>query len=210
MIENKTSLAEIVEVHYQSPFKIFNINSFDGKTATKPFGLFVSLGLTTSTKVLESVRRVIEESGYSSSIVRIISKRIGSISQEGERESSIHNRYINCLDVIFPDVASVEQFNSTIPDNIKLFNESESRELLNSLRSKMSDLKTPLSDVAKLASQVSRVKTQIEKITVSDGWDTQSLAYDEKNNEYFSFHRTVNYLAEDEVEKRIGIYVVEN
>lgn len=203
MIENnKTSLAEIVEVHYQSPFKIFNINSIDGQTATKPFGLFVSLGLTTSIKVLEGVRCVIEESGYSSSIARITSKRVGS------PQGGVHNRYINCLDVIFPNTSAVEQFESTVPNYIKLFNESESRELLNSLKARISDLTTSLSDVAKLASQVSRVKTQIEKITISDGWDTHSLAFDEKNMEYFSFHRTVNYLAEDDLEKRIGIYVL--
>ena len=60
----KMTLRDIVELFYQSPFKIFNVNSSDGVTLTRPFGYFISLGITTSFDSLRQIRDVIKKSDY--------------------------------------------------------------------------------------------------------------------------------------------------
>ena len=58
MIE-KTRIQELIKVFYQQPFKIFYVNSEDGENFIKPKGLFISLGITTSMKTIESIGQVI-------------------------------------------------------------------------------------------------------------------------------------------------------
>ena len=55
----KIILRDIVELFYQPPFKIFNVNSVDGETLVRPFGYFISLGITTSFDILKNIRDLI-------------------------------------------------------------------------------------------------------------------------------------------------------
>ena len=60
----KIILRDIVELFYHSPFKIFNVNSVDRETLMRPFGYFISLGITTSMESLKNIRDIIGKSDY--------------------------------------------------------------------------------------------------------------------------------------------------
>ena len=74
---NRDKVHSLVEVFYQPSFKTFYVNSVDGETFVKPVGVFVSLGITTSLKVLEDIKNIISGSeGYSATLAEIKSKKV--------------------------------------------------------------------------------------------------------------------------------------
>ena len=75
---NREKLYSIVEVFYQSNFKTFYVNSLDGENFIKPVGIFVSLGITTSMDVINSVCESIQASGseFKTRVVEISSKKV--------------------------------------------------------------------------------------------------------------------------------------
>ena len=83
----RSKIQDLIEVFYHSPFKIFYINSTDGEKFSKPIGIFVSLGITTSMETLKNLRDIIlQETSYKAEIAEITSK-----SQKGQ----YLNRVIN-------------------------------------------------------------------------------------------------------------------
>ena len=74
---NKDTVHELVGVFYQPPIKTFYINSIDGESFVTPQGVFVSLGITTSMSVLESIRNVLEKSsGFTARLCMIKSRKV--------------------------------------------------------------------------------------------------------------------------------------
>ena len=74
----REKIRNIIEIFYRPKFKIFNINSLDGKVFNHLEGVFVSLGITTSMKVMEDIAEVIntEDNGLKATITEISSKKI--------------------------------------------------------------------------------------------------------------------------------------
>jgi len=74
----REKIRNIIEIFYRPKFKIFNINSLDGKVFNHLEGVFVSLGITTSMKVMEDIAEVIntEDNGLKATITEISSKKV--------------------------------------------------------------------------------------------------------------------------------------
>lgn len=188
---SREKVYELVEVFYQPTFKTFYINSVDGKTFIKSVGVFVSLGITTSMKVLEDIRDIISNTpGYNAVIAEISSKKIG-------------NQFLNTLE----NTENPKQFKIT--DNLgkEYMNEEEARERLSELKSLLvpgQDLDT-LKDIAP---KVSKLQDLIDKLTGTNGWNDHLIQ--EEDDEFKIYHLNINYKKENDIEYRIGIYVSES
>lgn len=185
---SREKIHDIVDIYYQPTFKTFYVNSIDGTTLIKPMGVFVSLGITTSVKILDDIRDVLEKAGYSAKLAEISSKKIDG-------------KFINVLENINnPEQYKLTEFDSTIMD------EKASREVL----SDMKKMLTPESDAEVLKSlvpKISKLQDLIDKLTDSNGWDAHLIQ--KEGDEFRIFHQFVNYKKIDDVEYRVGIYVSE-
>lgn len=189
MIE-KDKIHNLVSVFYQPTFKTFFINSVDERSFIKPIGIFVSLGITTSMKVLEDIKNVISETNeYVAQIAELSSRRIGG-------------QFLNTI----VNIDNPQQFElSEFPENT--MNEEEANAELDRMKSLM----TPEEDLEVLktyAPRISQLQDLIEKLTNTNGWSAH-LIQKKEEGDYSVFHRFVNYRKEDDVEYRIGIYVRE-
>ena len=70
---NREKLHNLVGLIYSPTYKTFYVNSLDGMSFVKPYGIFVSLGITTSKRTLEEVRQQIAAHGYDTAIAEISS-----------------------------------------------------------------------------------------------------------------------------------------
>ncbi len=187
---SKEEIYDLVGVFYQPTYKTFSVNSLDGETFIKPVGVFVSLGLTTSKKVLEDIKNIIVDSGkYVAQLAEISSKRVGS---------TFLNTIIN--------ISNPSQYELTdIGDDT--MNEEESIAELNRLKSLM----TPEQDLdvlKKYAPKISKLQDLIDKLTRTEGWPCH-LIQKKEDDDYSVFHKFVNYKKEGDLEYRLGIYVRE-
>lgn len=185
---DKEKIHNLVGVFYQPTFKTFFINSVDGETFIKPIGIFVSLGITTSTKVLEDIKNVIiDTEEYSAQIAELSS-----------RKSS--GQFINTI----TNIESPQQFElHEFPEGV--MNEEEAKAELERMKSLM----TPEEDLEVLkiyAPRISQLQDLIEKLTNTGGWNAHLIQKKEEGN-YSVFHKFVNYKKVDDTEYRIGIYV---
>lgn len=189
MAINREKIHDLVEVFYQPTFKTFYINSTNGVNFVKPVGVFVSLGITTSMKVLEDIKEVINSTEeYEASLVEISSKKIAG-------------QFLNTVINDNPKQYKLTDFSENIMD------EKAARDYLEKIKGLMS----PDQDLGVLkdyAPRVSRLSELIDKLTSTNGWDAH-LIQDCGNGEYRIFHQYVNYKKEDDLEFRIGIYVKE-
>ena len=188
MAINREKIHDLVEVFYQPTFKTFYINSTNGTTFIKPIGVFVSLGITTSMKVLEDIKEIINSTEeYEACLVEISSKRVA-----GQFLNTIINK------------EEPKQYKLTdFSDNI--MNEEESKKELE----KMKELMSPEQDLGILktyAPRISRLQDLIDKLTTTNGWDAH-LIQNCGDGEYRIFHQFVNYRKDGEIEYRLGIYV---
>ena len=104
----KIILRDIVELFYQPPFKIFNVNSVDGETLVRPFGYFISLGITTSFDILKNIRDLISKSDY------------GFEARLVELESIKSDEYGDFLNVLSDlQENEIKKYPSTPPENIE-------------------------------------------------------------------------------------------
>lgn len=187
---NKDKIHSLVSVFYQPTFKTFYVNSDNGITFTKPIGIFVSLGITTSMKVLEDIREIIINDGkYEADIAEISSKKV-------------NNQFLNTV------------LNKTNPTQYKLvelpedtLDEKAAKDELNKMRELMNP-NQDLSILKKYAPKISKLQDLIQKLDNSNGWDAHLIQKIEEDN-YKIFHQYVNYKKEGEIEYRIGIYVYE-
>lgn len=190
MAINREKIHDLVEVFYQPIFKTFYINSTNGTTFIKPIGVFVSLGITTSMKVLEDMKEIINSTEeYEACLVEISSKKVA-----GQFLNTIINKEE-------PQQYKLTDFSTNI------MNEKESREELE----RMKGLMNPEQDLGILktyAPRISRLQDLIDKLTTTDGWDAH-LIQNCGEGEYRIFHQYVNYRKEGDIEYRLGIYVKE-
>lgn len=189
MAINREKIHNLVEVFYQPTFKTFYVNSVDSETFVKPLGVFVSLGITTSMKVLEDIKNIIVNTGgYSAIVAEISSKRVAG-------------QFLNTLiETENPKQYKLTEFDSSI------MNEEQARAELGRMRELMSP-NQDLEILKEYAPKISRLQDLIDKLTSTQGWDAHLIQND--NGEYRIFHQYVNYKKEDEVEYRVGIYVSE-
>lgn len=181
----KVTLRDIVELFYQSPFKIFNINSIDGETMVKPFGYFISLGITTSLESLKTIRDYISKSNYG------IDSRIVEIC------STKSDEYGDYLNVLLPTREDeITKYPSSIPDDTQVLEKNQAEELLEDLQIKIQEGDFRLSPLKQ------KICDTLEKI--GDDWDTKAIQL--KDGVVGVFHKYVNYKRENASEYRIGIY----
>lgn len=185
---NRDKIHSLVEVFYQPPFKTFYINSVDGETFVKPIGVFVSLGITTSLKVLDDIKEVINETKeYNAVLSEISSKKVAG-------------QFLNTvIKTDNPRQYKIKKFSDQI------LNEEKSRAELQRIKSLM-DPSQSLETLKEYAPKISRLQDLIDKLTSTNGWDAHLIQKDD-NGEYRIFHQYINYKKEGDVEYRIGIFV---
>lgn len=188
MAINKESIHELVEVFYQPTFKTFYVNSSDGNTFQKPLGVFVSLGITTSLRVLRDIKDILDRSkGLSACLAEIKSIKVAK-------------QFINT--VVNDDESTISQYKMKIfPENC--YGRDESLAYLESLKATLS---VGLGDLSLYAMKISKLTDMIEKLELNPfGWDEHLIH--EVDGDFRVFHRFVNYQVSDNAEFRIGIYV---
>ncbi len=185
---NREKIHELVKVFYHPTFKTFYVNSRDGETIEKPFGVFISLGITTSIGGLENIRSIIDSNNeYQACLAEISSKKVGT-------------QYINTL----VDLENPQQYRIEDP-GIKLLGRKEALEELEKMRQTMKDAKSQ-EILEKYAPLVSKLQHFVNKLDESKGWEDNKIQPDE-NEGYRIYHMLVNYKKEDNLEYRLGIYV---
>ena len=192
MAISREKIQELVEVFYQPTFKTFYVNSVDGNNFVKPIGVFVSLGITTSMKVLEDIKNVIlGNEGLDACIAEISSKKV-------------IDRYLNTI----TNFKNPRQYKLS-EDTEGVLNEEEAKKELLELKSNMT-MEKDLETLQKDAPKISKLQDLITKLTENDGWDSHLIQRDEKEG-YKIFHKFINYWKDDtnDIEYRIGIYVSE-
>lgn len=190
MAINREKIHDLVEVFYQPTFKTFYINSTNGTTFIKPIGVFVSLGITTSMKVLEDIKSIINSTEeYEATIVEISSKRVAG---------QFLNTIINRED---PKQYKLTSFSENIMD------EKKSKEKLEEMKNLMSP-EQDLEVLRTYAPRISRLQDLIDKLTTTNGWDAH-LIQEKEDGEYRIYHQYVNYRKDGDIEYRVGIYVCE-
>lgn len=193
MAINKETIHELVEVFYQPPFKTFYINSEDGKDFVKPLGVFVSLGITTSIKVLSEINEVLSRStGITSRLVEIKSQKVGG----------------QFMNLVLPTTNIAQYDMETIPAGA--MGEKEAKELIETMYERISGVPV-VDDVYGLRQKISRLTGLIEKLdNPTVGWENHMIQ-ETDTGDYRVFHKKVNYhkSLEEGAEYRIGIYVTE-
>lgn len=157
----KVILRDIVELFYHSPFKIFNINSVDGETIVKPFGYFISLGITTSLESLKSIRDFISKSdyGFEARLVEIKSTK-----------SDEYGDFLNMLVEIPED--EIKKYESPLPD-YPILGKEETKELMDALQEKIA------SGDFRVSPMKIRISELLEKI--GDSWEEYGLQIKDDN-----------------------------
>lgn len=189
---NKDDVREIVSVFYQAPFKVFYINSEDGKTFSVPKGLFVSLGLTTPIEILNDIKNILNSTnGYTARLAELSSSRVCG-------------QFINTITSKGPD--EIKPYVLDFPKDS--YDEEGTERLLHQLVDgcKNPDGTVQESGIKSLVDQIQKIRDLQHKINSSSGWDSSVIM---KNGDSYSiFHKTSNYLQlPDDVSFRIGIYV---
>lgn len=198
MAINKETIHELVEVFYQPPFKTFYINSSDGETFIKPLGVFVSLGITTSLRVLQDIRDVLSKSsGLSARLAEIKSQKVAG-------------QFLNSI-VPKKEEDIIQYSMSTFPD--LCMGEVESKDLLKGMKDKMAspENNTDVKALYDLCPKISKLSELIDKLNSNPiGWKDHMIQ-ETPEGEYRIFHKKVNYQRseDDGSEYRIGIYVTE-
>lgn len=183
---NKERVHHLVEVFYPQPFKTFYINSEDGKTLSQPIGVFVSLGITTSLKVLNNIVNAINGSSkFTASLIEIGSKRDEGI-------------FLNYITSKNPEQYRIENIDG-------LMSREEVLTEIETLKNSAEGL--PLAEVQKLGLVVSRLESLFQKLEETNGWKDHSIQKTDVG--YRIYHLNINYVKKDDIEYRIGILVNE-
>lgn len=185
---SREKIHELVEVFYQPTFKTFYVNSIDGETFIKPIGVFVSLGITTSLKVIESIKDVISGYDYNTMIVELSSKKV-------------NGQFLNT-------VVSDNPSQYKIDDSEDTLGRDQAIEELCKLKAYMKPTED-LDVIQYYAPKIQKLQGLIDELDNNpQGWEDHVINIE--NDEYKIFHKTVNYMKdENDVEYRIGIFVSE-
>lgn len=180
MAINKDHIHDMVEIFYQAPFKTFYINSRDGITFTKPYAVFVSLGITTSLQVLTDIKNVLtrSEGGYKTKLVIL-------------KSNNVLGQFLN-VPIEEPEIQQYDMDPKSYPS--QLWGESDIQGLLDANK-----------DNEGITSQIEKLISKIN--SGPSGWENCYI-FQEKPDWYNIFHTKVNYRKDpDGSEYRIGIYV---
>ena len=188
MAINRENIHELVEVFYQHPFKTFYVNSLDGVNFIKPVGVFVSLGITTSIKVLEKIKDDLINNGYSACLTEITSRKV-------------NDRFLNTLNC----TTGANQYKLSVFDE-NMLDEQAAKKKLSDMKELM-DPEQSLEILKKYAPKISKLESLINKLSDSNGWNDHLIQEDE--DDFRIFHRNINYKREGDIEYRLGIYVHE-
>lgn len=183
MALDKDRIHELTEIFYQKPpFKTFYVNSTDGSTFVKPLGVFISLGITTSMKVLTDLRDILDKTpDLRASIVEIKSIKVAG-------------QYLN--QVITVDPKQYEVSPDSVPNEV--LSKDKAYQVMDELVES-----GKIQEARKLQETINRVSES------SSPWIDQEIMRTE-NGGYRIFHHLTNYKKIDDVEYRLGIYVEEN
>lgn len=184
---SREKVHEIVEVFYQPTFKTFYVNSTDEETFIKPIGVFVSLGITTSLKVIENIGEVISGYDYNTRIVEISSRKV-------------NGQFLNTITFENPSQYAIE-------DSDDIMGREKACEELCRLKTFMSPEEN-LETVQTYAPKIQKLQELIDELDKNpQGWENHVIKLDE--GDYKVFHKLVNYKKENDVEYRVGIFVSE-
>lgn len=185
-IGNKSKIHQLVEVFYPQSFKTFYINSEDGKSLCQPVGVFVSLGITTSMKVLGNIRDAINGSKeFKATLVEIGSRR----------DEGIFLNYIKSME---PNQYRMDK----TPD---LMSREEVLKEIEELKSSVTG--ASLEETQRVGVAVSRLNALFQKLEETDGWGDHCIQKTDIG--YRIYHLNVNYRREGDIEYRVGILVNE-
>ena len=170
---NKDKIQNLVSVFYRNTFKIFYINSCDGENFVKPFGVFVSLGITTSIKTLNDIKDIIRSNGYDACLAEISSKKSSG-------------QYLNTLATV--DI--VKQYDSEVCDGGSYMDKKKAESRLLELRSQITS-EQDLQLLKELVPKISHLEDIMNKLNSNFGWDTHLIK--ESDDNYQLYHKLVNY-----------------
>lgn len=185
----KEKVHELVRLFYQSVYKTFYINSKNGNDFSKTDGVFVSLGMTTSMKVLENIRDFLGSyKSYKAKIVEIGSKKVG-------------DQYLNWIVQDNPSQYRLTDLPTSLMGRDKAIEELEGmKQRLN--------VHSPLEIISEYSYKVSKLQYLIDRLDESNGWNSHMIQKD--GNGYRIYHLYVNYEKREGIEYRIGILVTDD
>ncbi len=189
---NREDVNEIVSIFYQkTKYKLFNVNSTDGEEFTKPLGIFVSLGMTTSRKQIQDITSAISRcKGYTARVAELGSIKIGGI-------------YLNYL----TKVDSIQQYPLDEKGDDKLMNRDEVLEMISKLVDQSKDPNASQSELVEISGKLNKLIYLNNQLEESDGWGTHAIR--EEDEDYKIYHLRLNYKKDPDsnIEYRIGIFV---
>lgn len=190
---DKNELKKIVELFYQHDFKIFYINSTDGKNFLKPSKAFISLGITTNPKTLQ----------YIANSITLVNKKLKCTLGEIKSTVKGKNQYLNSIVQIF-DRNDIVQYKQEVPKGA--LNETSADEFLENLKIVLEKTKETHGIGSIEAINISKDIKELESL-VNRYRDCSDIWYYKENNNWTVFHECINYKKKKDGEYRLGIIV---
>lgn len=188
---NREEVNELVNIFYhKTKYKLFNVNSVNGEEFTKPLGIFVSLGMTTSLKQIQDITSAISHcKGYTARVAELGSIKIGGI-------------YLNYLTGADP----IQQYPLDEGNSEGLMNRDEVLETISKLVEQSKDLNTSQAELVEISGKLNKLTYLNNQLEESDGWSTHAIMED---GDYKIYHLRLNYKKDPDsnIEYRIGIFV---
>lgn len=189
---SREGVNELVSIFYQkTKYKLFNVNSIDGEEFTKPLGVFVSLGMTTSLKQIQDITSAISRcKGYTARIAELGSIKIGGI-------------YLNYL----TKTDSIQQYPLNEENDATLMNRDEVLEMISKLVDQSKDSTASQTELVNISGKLNKLTYLNNQLEESDGWGTHAIR--EEDGDYKIYHLRLNYKKDPDsnIEYRIGIFV---
>lgn len=189
---DKDKIREIVEVFYQAPFKVFNINSEDGKSFSKISGVFVSLGLTTPLQTLIEIKNILNNTGHKARLAELESTKfcgqfLNKITNKSEEE--------------------IKPYTLSAPENS--YDEKQTEVLIGDLIQKCKPQEVNVeNNLGEIIKDIQKIKELQHYLSASGNWKDSVIV--KKETDYKIFRMISNYnQINDEINYRIGIYVEE-
>jgi len=188
---NREEVSELVNIFYhKTKYKLFNVNSVNGEEFTKPLGIFVSLGMTTSLKQIQDITSAISHcKGYTARVAELGSIKIGGI-------------YLNYLTGADP----IQQYPLDEGNSEGLMNRDEVLETISKLVEQSKNLNTSQAELVEISGKLNKLTYLNNQLEESDGWGTHAIMED---GDYKIYHLRLNYKKDPDsnIEYRIGIFV---
>lgn len=196
-VVDKDKIKEIVEVFYQAPFKVFSVNSEDGKSFSKISGVFVSLGLTTPIQTLIEIKNILNNvKGHKARLAELESTKFCG-------------QFLNKITEKTEDM--IKPYDLSAPENS--YDEKQTQALLDQLIQKckpqLNNEEINIENNLEVIIQdIQKIKELQQYLNTSGGWKDSVIV--KKGSDYKIFRKISNYnQINDEINYRIGIYVEE-